>query len=620
MRKYLLLFFQPAIKSPSGFCFPALSRYKPSFPLLIQFLFALLIVSFSVVAVAADLKEIKTLVKAGVPELALAMIDRHQPDVQNNQPAWIRWEKQRFSIYKQLNKYQNLNERIDKLPAKLPLSFYHWAINESIRGHLLQGDGFGARSLAKKLIWGDYGTLKDEYLVEIRRLIIMSYLVEDLPEDAYEAMQVHRREFAKGRSQSSFSENRAWSLLNAQVLLISGHAARANKELLELSGHDVEPLKLLVALRMKGSDPDEIIRQAKQKKRKLKKRQQIPYWAIIANASRLKQDYKSQIWALEKVLAVRKNDTLFGHLYSANADKLWEAYLDYGNRVKQKLKSGANDKVLFEAAKSYRDKEMFDARSLFAYLAINSSKEDAGNEAHREFVSTLYLNRYGYRVVNRLYLESARFPNIETIPASVRHLMTGKALETSNIKLASKLLQGQVKVPKNVNELDWHLRRARVHILAGEFQQGMEVLLGVFENVEKLNNKQVDRLLQVLFDLQALGKHRTVLPLFEIVMKRTQDKKRKREILYWIADSMKSLEEYAEAARYYLKSASVTNPQATDLWAQSARFQAAEALANAGLVVDAKGVLKRLLQVTTDPGRRALLERRIIQLETVGIR
>ncbi len=615
MKKYRLLFFQSAIKSPSGLCFPALSRQKFSIPLLIQFLFALLIISFSVVAVAADLKEIKSLVKADVPELALALIDRHQPDAQNNQSAWIRWEKQRFSIYKQLNEYQKLNERIDKLPDKLPLSFYHWAIKESIRGYLLLGDGYGARNLAKKLIWGDYGALKDELLIEVRRLIIMSYLVEDLPKDAYEAMQVHRREFARIRSHSSFSENRAWSLLNAQVLLISGYATRANKELLELSGNDVEPLKLLVTLRMKGSDPDEVIRQAKQKKRKLKKPDQIPYWAIIANASRLKQDYKSQIWALERVLAVKNNDTLFGHLYFANADKLWEAYLDYGNRVKQKRKLGADDKVLFVAAKSYREKEMFDARSLFAFLAINSTNKDLGSEAHREFVRTLYLNRYGYRVVNRLYLESARFSNIEMIPVVVRHMMTGKALETSNIKLASKLLRGQIKAPKDVSKLDWHLRRARVHILAGEFQQGMEVLLGVFENVEKLNNKQVDRLLQVLFDLQALGKHRTVLPLFEIVMKRTQDKKRRREILYWMADSMKSLEEYAEAARYYLRSAGIADPRATDLWAQSARFQAAEALANAGLVVDAKGVLRRLLKATTDPGRKALLERRIAQLE-----
>jgi len=332
----------------------------------------------------------------------------------------------------------------------------------------------------------------------------------------------------------------------------------------------------------------------------------------------MKRDYKSQLWSLEKVLSADKRFPLFGDLYSANADSLWKAYINYGSVVIKQQKLNLEESALLKAADSLRKDKMFDARSLYAYLAIKGKGAELKNTAHKKLVNTLYLNKYGYRVVKHLYLESKNFPVVDKIPAVVRHMVVGKALKTSDILLASRLIRGMVDVPKGINSLDWRMRRARVHILAGKVQQGMEVLLGIFQHVEKLNNEQVDRLLQVLFDLQALGKHRAVFPLFEILMKRTQDKKRKREILYWMADSMKALEEHAEAAHYYLKSASMTSAKELDLWAQSARFQAGEALAKAGLIIDAKRVLSGLLVVTRDPGRRALLEKQINQLKAVG--
>jgi len=574
--------------------------------------------------VANDLEEIKTLVDIEVPELALAMIDRHQPDAQNDQPKWLRWEKQRFEIYNQLKAYKKINERIEKYSNDLPDTFYHWAIKQSIQARLKQGDGFGARNLAKKLLWGEFGILDNKSIIELRKLIVTSYLVEGLSKDAYEAIQFQFKEFG---SNKNFKRDNTWTLLHAQVLLLNGHAEKADKALAKLSSVDVDPLKLLIKLQLKDAAPDDIIRRAKKakanvnasakKNKKYPPQDVIPYWAIIAKASKLKKDYKSQLWALEKVLSADKRFPLFGNLYSANADSLWEAYLDYGNVVRQRLKLNDED-TLFKTADSLRKENMFDARSLYVYLAINSKNKESRIKAHKKFVNTLYVNELGHHVVKQLYLDSNVFLTVEAIPAVVRHMMVDKALNTSDILLASSLLHGLVEVPKEINILDWRLRRARVHILAGKFQQGMEELLGIFEEVEKLNNKQVDRLLQVLFDLQALGKHRAVFPLFEIVLKRTKDKKLKREILYWMADSMKVLQEHAEAARYYLKSAGLTDSKAMDLWAQSARFQAGEALAKAGLVIDAKRVLNGLLVVTKDPGRRALLVRQIDQLKAAG--
>ena len=87
-----------------------------------------------------------------------------------------------------------------------------------------------------------------------------------------------------------------------------------------------------------------------------------------------------------------------------------------------------------------------------------------------------------------------------------------------------------------------------------------------------------------------------------------------REILFWIGDSYKSLERYDQAALMYLQSAMLPDPEAMDPWAQTARFNAAESLQQAGLVDDARRVYEGLLAGTQEPAKRSLLKHNIQQL------
>ncbi|MDE2273235.1 MAG: hypothetical protein KGL00_03475, partial [Gammaproteobacteria bacterium] len=73
------------------------------------------------------------------------------------------------------------------------------------------------------------------------------------------------------------------------------------------------------------------------------------------------------------------------------------------------------------------------------------------------------------------------------------------------------------------------------------------------------------------------------------------------------ADSYKALGNYAQAAELYLRSATLTDPYAMDNWAKSARYQAAQMLAKAGYIEDARNVYQGLLNATSDPGQQALL-------------
>jgi len=51
-----------------------------------------------------------------------------------------------------------------------------------------------------------------------------------------------------------------------------------------------------------------------------------------------------------------------------------------------------------------------------------------------------------------------------------------------------------------------------------------------------------------------------------------------------------------------------------DPWAQTARYNAAEALQKAGLVDDARRIYEALLKVTREPARRSVLRHNIQQL------
>ena len=160
----------------------------------------------------------------------------------------------------------------------------------------------------------------------------------------------------------------------------------------------------------------------------------------------------------------------------------------------------------------------------------------------------------------------------------------------------------------------WEFRRARVFVMAGDPEQGANVLSAVLDGEADLDKKATDRLMQVLFDLQTVGEHEQAYMLFAKLLARTGDIQLRREILYWMADSRKAQKQYDAAAVLYMRSAEHPAQELPDLWAQSALYQAAEALTEAGFINDAQSLYKRLLKLSNDEARRAVLQRRLQQL------
>ena len=123
-----------------------------------------------------------------------------------------------------------------------------------------------------------------------------------------------------------------------------------------------------------------------------------------------------------------------------------------------------------------------------------------------------------------------------------------------------------------------------------------------------------------LFDLQKVGEHDKAIRLLGAMFRSVPGIKLKRELLFWMADSSKAKGNHSEAARYYLRSATLEDNNSMDPWAQTARYQAAKSLGEAGMTSDAAFIYRQLLKITESPQRRAVLRHELQQLRLQGER
>ena len=122
----------------------------------------------------------------------------------------------------------------------------------------------------------------------------------------------------------------------------------------------------------------------------------------------------------------------------------------------------------------------------------------------------------------------------------------------------------------------------------------------------------------MVFDLQTVKQHDKALLLFGALLEKPLSVQQRRELLFWMADSLQELQRYDDAAYLYLKSATLADPTAMDPWAQTARYRAAKSLVDAGLVEDARQIYSLLLRATKDASRKAVLQNELQRLHLLS--
>ena len=560
---------------------------------------------------APALAEVRALAETGTPQLALRTLDRLQPPAARDPETWMAWERLRIAILRDTRNWAGIAARLASLPADLPAEFVLWARTARAEALSRGGRPREAIALLRELIWqAPADTASAERLQRWRRLILEAYLAAGLAEDARLAALRHFRDYPEHGLEDR--------LLRARIALSAGRPEEAMER---LAGDTADPragmLYLLAQLRS-GQRPARKVMQAGLRQMRGKwadERLKIYLWAVVAEAARQAGDRATTALALENVIAAGEKTPLPEGLFDFTPDSLWQAYRDYavqvGNREQYLI---GEDGPWFDKAGKIAAKLPVQSRALYALLLFEGQSEADRNRAALQFVLSARERPRGGVMLQRLFLESRHFADYRTIPPGARYVLADVALRRGDIRRASALMATLDAPPEGTDPFFWHLRRARIFVLGGDAGRGARALEALLAATAAPTREQLDRLLQVVFDLQTVQAHDAAYQLFEQVLARAPDDKLRRELYYWMAESRKAQHRYAEAARLYLTSANFPEPGAMDPWGQTARYQAAEALGRAGLVSDARNLFRRLLKVTKEPGRRALLQRQLQKL------
>jgi len=556
--------------------------------------------------------QVESLANAGAPKLALNTLDLHQSKLNQQHPEWILWEKLRIRILRSNQQWDEIDIRLRSLPEGLPQNVKFWAITERAEALIHSGKSESALFLLRTIMWQETmeAGIKQKYLKQWRRDVLDAYMSMGKARDAYLASAHYFKDYNKTSQQEQ--------LLHIRILLAAGYAEDATVLIKkQKKSNEQFYLSALAELRQSPKSAGSILSRSLRKVRAITPSKQKPVtpeqktsvtalWAVIAEAAAVVGDRASQTNALEHV--VIDLDALPQGLFSINADTLWQAYIDSATEIgnHSRLLIGQDD-PWFKAAAKARKKQPVRSRSLYAFLSINAGSDSNREKAVTSLTGLLKQRKRGGKLMQQLYLSSERYQDIQAIPLFVRHALVGVALQQSNLLQASSIMATIKQPPENADVYFWRLRRARILVMGGEIEHAIPALSSILDEYPELTAQQYDQFLQVLFDLQTVQVHQEALSLFEKLLPRVTDIKLKRELYFWMAESSKALQRYTDAARFYMTSAMLPAEDSMDPWAQTARYQAAESLAKAGMVEDARKIFKHLLKVTKDPARRARL-------------
>ena len=549
---------------------------------------------------------LKNISAAGAPVLTLKMIDQAQPKFDVDLFEWILWEQERYSILSQWQQWDDLLVRIEGLPGDLPEQFKAQVATYKIRAYLEIGQTATARQLLREQLWQPTAGEVTEYQTW-RRQVIVSYLKDGRIEDARIAMLRFNQDFD--------SEDEAWLILRATVLIQAGRYDQAIQILQVLDAWQAELTNLLAQYRS-GITSHKAVWDLVKRETTSKELQpgELPtLWALGYYAAQ-QMSAVDRVVALEQLFMSGMTSPL--ELFRIPADRLWEAYIEYAQLVgnRSELLVGDDAKWLELAIKATKITPV-KARSLFAQLMLRSPDREIINSAAEGYMLSFeVVDESEQNLLNQLFNKSETFSDATGIPSLMRYQLVDLALKRTDIEEATRLMSGLSSYPIGTSRFKWQLRQARVLILGGRYEEGNQILESLINEYREPIAEDTDRILQVLFDLQTVNLHQQALVHFNQLLMRPVEFKQRREIMFWIADSYKALEKYNQAALLYLQSAMLPDPLAMDLWAQTARFSAAQSLQKSGLIDDARRIYSELLKVTQEPARRALLKHNIQQL------
>ncbi len=575
-----------------------------------RFFFVLLLLGSSLLFAAEnDLKEIAQLAKSGAPQLALSLLQQRQPEFSVDQAKWLRWERMRIRIMEQRGDWKRLEQHLAAIPAEAPTDFRNWAQIRRANALIFDNRSAEARQVLRSLIWSNTDVGSKELAVW-RQLVIQSYLHERRTDDAHVAMLRFHQDYGEGGNEAR--------LMRVRVLLASKRAREAYS-LLQTMHQDrtTELLRVLARLRSGGNNKGTLRRLRKIKKLTGYTPLQVYiHYGIMAEAALGAGEPAFAVIAMEKWFRQPNPVEEWRELFNLTPDMLWDSYLAYAQRQgNDKQLLIGDDMKWYRLAEKTDDRYPVSKRSIYALLAHKAFAIDIREKAALRLIEMLQGMNNGMAVVQQLFLNSDYFRDGSSVPRRVAYLLVDQAIRDGDLESASRLMRNLPEPPPgDTAKFPWQLRRAKVFILAGDNRAAVALLRSLLPAVPSLGKQQRDQLLQLMFDMQNVGAHDDAYALLDEMYRIVPTLELRRELLFWMGDSRLAQKNYVAAAQLYLHSATLSDYESMDPWAQTARYKAASTLAEGGMLADAAHIYSHLLRVTEKPERRAVLIRELEQI------
>ncbi|MDJ0958215.1 MAG: hypothetical protein QNI91_15210 [Arenicellales bacterium] len=553
-------------------------------------------------------ERVELLAANGATQLALRLLDSSQPPVEETE-NWLRAEQARFSIFRKQGDWEMLTRRLDKVPAELPLIHQHRLFTHAVELLLQSGRGTESREYLRDLVWrGSGDSVQISYW---RRLLIRSYLLQDKLVDAQIAMGRYQKEYAP--------TDQNWSYLYGLTLLKSGSFDQAAAQFSLGQSARARVLRLLSRLRAGIDGAKNVLDQAKSLYNKASSNKDEKDLIVLqrilsvqVEAARDTGDNVLEVKTLEKLFSQPLQPDVELPVEHEAAD-LWRAYQTLGAELgNQNNLLVGDDEAWLEQAEKIKTKNGIGSRSIYALLAMGSKSPQKKDEFHGLLYDTLKKSDLEYVAIS-LYTDMGSFASVDDIPHSVRHRVVRYAVQQRDIKLAASMAQDLTSTYAGQSPEEWMLNRANLAIYSGDLEGGERLLRELIGQAESFEPDMANRIVQVLFDLQSVDRYETAYELFQMMQERVVSEEQKREMYFWIGDSLRGMGQYAQAAESYIRSATYGD-QDFDIWGQTARYHAAEALTQEGMLEDARKMYEGLLKVTTDPNRVMSLQRKMQDL------
>ena len=565
-----------------------------------------------------SLAQMNELIELGVPALALSLLD----DEQKKRPAfsadWYAFEYKRILLLAALERWNEVVERTQwlfdtaKREKHITRKIRLWFETQQVIAKLQLKQSEQALNQLQHLLWSTEPAYRDPSLPAVwRRLVIRAYLQLQADDDARRALVKYERDYKTDET------NIDWVLLQAQLLLRTHRPQQAIQLLEKVSVEnavDIEALLLIAKLQNEPKNAAKINQQMREQLdgQVLSRSARWAYSYVAYLAAKVLSDNSAQILNLEAMLSLGMEYPLFDDNYQVTADDLWGSY------NKQGLITANDNGLLFGNDEQWQKlsdrlikKQPEKALALNAALVLHTDKFATRQQQHKTIVEIIERRKNGLELINQLYLHSNKVTDVNVLPDEVRYRLVDYALSEGIYFEAATIMKSLKEPPQGKTLFDWRMRKARVLILQGEYKQSEDLIRKTFSEMPSITRAELDRFIQVVFDFQTVQQHQQAIQLFDLVSLEKLDENLKREIFFWKAESYFSLEEYDQAALFYLESARAVTEAEHDLWGQSARFKAGKALMLAKIYDDAKKVFSDLLIITASDSRKAIINQNL---------